>query len=682
MLKYQMLLWPVMVVSLFAFVPTSWGESPDEDKAGTAMRQSTVMDEMLVTVSRRETALDEAPVKASVISREEIQRSPVSSVDELMKSIPGISYKRTRFSEAGPGREITLRGINEQKRTLVLVDGIPANAGGSVNWSLIPLDMVERIEVVPGPMSALYGSGAMGGVINIITRKPPENGEATVKAGYGSLNTFSGSAQALGRQGNWGLAAGGKYYDSEGYTSVKDPESYHSDTERTETGFYGKLTRYIDETSSLNAAGYYVDEEYNRGIQTDDQQNLKGLAHLTYEKEMDDGIGLSASLYGEFTNLFVELGARPQYTDIDHTEETENNRIGQLLKINLPLSSVHTITTGIDSSYHWMDKDNIYLQSTRRGHSEGKQVQASLFGQDEMRFDLGEDTFIVTVGARGDYSSSFDGEASDTAPGPNPPVDEDYDGTSWLSFNPKLGLVYELGDRTTFRLSGGRSFAAPTLFEMYTVFTRGPLLLSGNPDLDPETAYSGELGIDHWFTDKLQTRAAFYYTRSQDFIGLRYSTPFTAQYDNISRVAVRGVDFDFVYDLNADWSLNGWYKYNLSKVVEDEADSTTEGNRLPFEPEHRAKIGVVCRAIKPINIDLGLRFEGSRYTSLDNVDDDELEEYFTLDLAVSGLLGDGWSWKLAGENLLDKKYDVYAIPTEESEAPGILVNFSLAYTFH
>jgi iron complex outermembrane receptor protein len=604
-------------------------------------------------------------------------------LDELITRLPEVSYKRTHIAECGPGREITLRGISEQKRTLVLLDGVPINDGinGAVNWSMVTTDTVERVEVVPGPMSALYGSGAMGGVINIITRTAEASSETKLKGGYGSLNTYEASAVQAGKADGLNYLLNARAYGTDGYVTQKAPEAFHSENEREEQNFFGKLVFSRNSLSDLTAGMHYVFEEYNRGVRTDNQENRRFGMHLTYNRQSTAGAQLTATLYGHLMNRDLDLGARPDYTTLDHTEKEDSFRIGELFSYSMSPGKRHLLTVGLDSYMVGMDKENQYAASDRTGRAEGKQALAALFAQDEMTFDIGGNRLIVTLGLRGDYCNSFDGASSDTAPGAFDPVDETYEDQSWTSFNPKLGLVYLYGDRTTFRLSGGRSYAAPTLFEMYTVFTRGPMLLYGNPDLDPESALSGEFGVEHRFLDNLEGSLSAYYTRGYDFIGSREIAFFQYQYDNINEMSAAGVSLDLNWALHEEWTLYGGYKYDRSRIEKDENDFSVEGNQLPFEPEHRGNLGLIYTNPKWVTMNLNVRFEDVRYTDFENTEETRLDDYVTVDLTLTGRFNTQIGWKLTGENLLDEPYDVYSIPLYQSESPGLLVSGSVTLEF-
>ena len=649
-----------------------------------AVSEEIPAEEIVVTANRRASSWKDAAAMVTVIEKEEIINAPAKTLDEFLVRVPSVSYKRTHIAECGPGREITLRGISEQKRTLILVDGIPMNeVNGAVNWSMIPKESVERIEIVRGPMSALYGSGAMGGVINILTKKPEKPSETVLKGGYGSLNTYSASLLQRGMFDKVGYSVGGHLYHSDGYVQATPKQDYHVKNERTDVSLSGSLYVKPDDKSQVTLGMNYVNEDYSRGLKNTDQKNATTAFRLAYEREMADDASLSAAAFVQKVERNVVLGARPDYTKLDHTEFSDSVKYGQVFQTDFKVADFNQITVGVDSSYFTMDKHNVYFNSDREANAKGNQLLSSIFAQDEMTFKTNKHKFMLTPGFRLDYIRSGDGKSVDTAPGAFDPVDDTYQDRSWVAINPKLAFVYRYDKWTTLRASAGRSFAAPTLFELYTVFTRGPTQLFGNPELKPENAYSAEIGWDQWYLKNMYSRITGYYTFGENFISSRplNDAGTQTQMANITQIQIMGIDAELHFDINSFLSVYGGYTFNNSTILEDEVDASTEGNMIPFEPMHRARLGVVFQYLQWITADFSTRYEGERYTDLANTKATRLEEYVMLDLTLSGQIVEQVRWSLAFENLLDKKYDVYSVPSETSEAPGLLISGSVTMEF-
>lgn len=259
------------------------------------------------------------------------------------------------------------------------------------------------------------------------------------------------------------------------------------------------------------------------------------------------------------------------------------------------------------------------------------------------------------------------------------PVDQDYPARSWTSLNPRASLVYRPGEDTAVRFSAGRSFSAPTLSDLYMVFARGPLIFQGNPDLAPETAISYSAGFDQQISPGLMLRLEGYYTRGRDFIGNRLVAPLTYRADNVSRVEIRGVETELSWRVFPGLTAYGEFVWNKSTILEDDAVAENRGNYLNFIPIYKGRIGLIYDNPDLFTAGVNAYYVGKRYSDLENAD--PLDSYFSLDLYLARSLGRGVTVSLSGENLLDERYEVYSLPTDESYAPGLLVNAALTLDY-
>ena len=209
-----------VIVPLFAIA--SLPALAQENGPASTSPSDTQLEEVVITATRTAKGISEAPASVSVVTSDQIESKNIQRVDEALTALPGV-YLR------GPGdhvpsawaNTVTMRGIAGYERTAVLLDGQPINNAfsGGVNWSSLAVEDIQKIEVVPGPFSSLYGGNAMGGVINIIS-KIPEKREFTVKGGYGSNALRSANIAFADRiSDNFGLSANVGYKDSDGYVS-------------------------------------------------------------------------------------------------------------------------------------------------------------------------------------------------------------------------------------------------------------------------------------------------------------------------------------------------------------------------------------------------------------------------------------------------------------------------------
>ncbi len=184
--------------------------TPTDADNATSSAKSGRLNEMVVTATRHEAAVDSVPNAVTVVTREQIDQMVAPTTIDILKNVPGVEVYNARGPlSSSTYNRIFMRGQGSNPaRNLIMVNGVPQLAAQSSDfeWSFINPRDIERIEVVRGPGSALYGSQAMGGVINIITRRPTEkDGKTTLEAKYGSMDTVSGAASYSRKVGDWGF---------------------------------------------------------------------------------------------------------------------------------------------------------------------------------------------------------------------------------------------------------------------------------------------------------------------------------------------------------------------------------------------------------------------------------------------------------------------------------------------
>jgi len=187
----------------------------ETDRQVTNKSTSHQMEDVVVTATRTEVEADKAPASVTIITHQDMERENMRTADDALSHEAGVYTRRSRgVQDPSASSTVTMRGLSQAKRTLILVDGIPFNEGysGGVTWSSIPVDAIDRIEVIRGPGSALYGGNAMGGVINIILRVPQKT-EAMARGGIGGGNYNAHGGSAAFTNYKWGADAGTRVGD-------------------------------------------------------------------------------------------------------------------------------------------------------------------------------------------------------------------------------------------------------------------------------------------------------------------------------------------------------------------------------------------------------------------------------------------------------------------------------------
>lgn len=224
--------------------------------------------EMSVTATKTERKVSDVPASIDIITQADIKKAVAQTTDELLKEVSGLDLKHSMGAvTSGTSNKVVMRGLGgtTEGRVLLLIDGVPMNDlyGGDIEWNRIPVSSIKRIEVVKGASSALYGSGAMGGVINIITKTPTDKAQSDIALSYGSMNTKIASLSTMGKSGKFGYLFSGDRTTSDGYNAetIANTKSYTRDRGTERNNLNGKLTYDIDNTASMFISGSYYDNQ-------------------------------------------------------------------------------------------------------------------------------------------------------------------------------------------------------------------------------------------------------------------------------------------------------------------------------------------------------------------------------------------------------------------------------------
>jgi len=634
-------------------------------------------DEIVVTASRSKSPLKDLSSNVTIIKKEEIERVGHGSVDELLfKVAPDINTQESRFSQTRT-RQVTLRGVPDQGKTLVLVDGIPVNSPwhGWLDWNLVPTENIERIEIIRGPVSSLYGSGAMGGVINIVTKTPVQPRETKLSCYYGKMNTGVFNIVQGGNSKSFSYTVVGHLLGSDGYIAEKAPQPYNIKRERKQRNINSKFVFRPGINSSFTLGLAHNDDRFGRGRRYSNMDMKTTLGYLTYNKETEN-TSWRVNLYSDYQRWLVDFDRPPDYNCLFSTEDFSMTDRGASLELNILLEKRNKLTLGLESKYCKVDQKSDYKTLVRESQTKGNQIYFAPFIQDELK--LFEEKLILTLGGRLDWYKNYNGSFYDTNPPRSQSIEQFYVDTKWNEFCPKFGLLYHLGKKTSIRTSIGKGFQAPSLPRLYTIMTRGVRTIKGNPELKPESLWSFEGGIDREITPGLLTKLTLYKSRGYDFIVARNVAPHTLQFDNVSKVEMFGLEAESTCEITEEWSSSLGYSYNRSRAKEDKANPMVEGNDLAFTPRNKLILGINYDNPRLFTVISRLKYTGRMYSDLENTD--SLSDYWTFDIGVSKRISKISELRLDCENLLDKHYDIPDM-SENLVAPGRIITGSVNIKF-
>lgn len=547
--------------------------------------------DLVVTPSRQVEPLEQSLASVSVITREDIERSVAEDLFELLRLQPGVDIVRT----GGPGTQtsVFLRGSNSN-HVLVLVDGVRVSSAntGAYAWEQLPLNQVERVEIVRGPRGSLYGSDAIGGVIHIFTRSNPD---PYGRAGAGSFGSteIEGGVGFRGEGSRLSINVGWRQVD--GY-SAQNPNgfSYHPDDDGFTTVNLGLKGSAEAQHGRWDYSVLAIDteSEFDQGL-SDGQQLISSV-----------GFNGQISTHWEYQLLGGYI--RDQlFTDFFFfTTDFDSRRYEFSWQNQLDLASANQVSFGLD----YYREDGESAESWDQGrHNIG------LFAVLERRIDR----LHLQAGGRLDDNSRFGHELTG-----------------------QLAAGYTLSDAWQVTASYGTAFRGPNLSEQYSPGFGG--LFAGNPDLDPESSASGELGLRWRHDTRGRLTASLYRTDVDDLIA--FNGEFF-QAINIDRARLEGIELEYSLDRSA-WSL-------VANATWQDTEDRATGANLLRRPAEKGSLRLDRRVLE--NAWLGLEWfysgERSDFGGL------TLGSYNLLNLRAGWAFRPAWRLELRGENLADERYE-------------------------
>jgi iron complex outermembrane receptor protein len=628
------------------------------------------LDEVVISATKTENVAREIPTRINVVNSFQVKALPVQYTDEYLQYIPSVNVSRP-FGIFSSKSTVTMRGLDgkEQGRVLVLVDGVPVNKadGGSVNWNMITSGEIERIEVVKGPGSSIYGGNAMGGSVNIITRKPQKKLSGLASIEYGTYNTIGGRLALAGRTNDsvnrglyWNL--GGRYLQSDGYITQSEADQaanpYIVKSNMMEwwasakAGYEFKPNNFME----LNFIAFndrqgtgeqvYMDE----GNTTDhDTYHARGKYHGEKAKTSWDANVFYSNEHYKKVNEFM----RDDYTWYDVLSERID--FGGLFSYSYRLSDRQRLTAGADLKQGSVDAQDVFYTSTDIVYNQGKMNTAGIFVQDELSFL--DEKFRIVASLRYDFARYFDGAFYIESPSGEtsflePFVDSNQASYSWNALSPKLSAQYLFKGNDRIYVSYGRGFRPSVLDDLCRSGRMRGGFKRANPELVPETLDNFEAGGDVAIFSKMNFSASAYYSIGRDFIyyvnsgdsiDMGFGDRPIYRPENITGVGIFGLEAEITYDIIPGLRLMANYAHAHSEISEydpdeDAANYDLSGKYLIDVPAHMAAFTITW-SNRIVNASLAGKYTGKRWVNDQNVYDeivgsDQYPAYTTIDVKV------------------------------------------------
>ena len=576
------------------------------------------LDPVVVTATRQETRVSEVLADVTVIEREEIERNVGGSVVDLLSRQPGIQIATSGGGTPGSMANIFMRGANPGQ-TKVLVDGIPIASAldqkGTNALVNLPLSNVERIEILRGPASVLYGADAIGGVIQIFTRKGIPGLKVDAFSGVGSWGAFQANAGVSGGDEYWRFRVEGGRDSARGFSTQRDGTNQDADKD----GYYNNHAAAA--LSFLPAKGHELGLTYrhNDGLTHYDSGNVPANSTVDnrnsfnteqwqiFSKNQITDIWLSKLQYGETKekqrNHYTDSWYRPTFEGIG-TAKTKTSLLGWQNDIKLPLGKA---LIGVE-------------QQEQKGYSEDQSSFPLPYPSQNMTNRAAYASWIANwekhrwqIGGRHDDHSQFGGKSTGA-----------------------IAYGYQISDQWRAKASYGTAFRAPTINELY-------LPLFGNPSLKPEEARNREMGLV-WESAKQSASATYYYNRVKNLIA---ADPSDWKNYNVGRAKLEGVTLAYSGQFN-DWTVRATYDWLNAK------DEDT-GLQLQRRARNSAVFGV-DKTWGSLLTGIELMSFSKRYSFKD--EKGEMGGYALVNLSARYAFNKNLSLEGRLNNVFDRKYEL------------------------
>lgn len=635
-------------VCLFLWSIAQSAGSVAEQESTAALQPEEVAlqpEEVRVIGSRLDLSAAQQSGQVSVIDKDTIRALNKESVEQLLQALPGVSINRQGGS--GGVTSLYLRG-GEANFTVVMIDGVAVNnptntRGGSFDFSTLDVAMIERIEMIRGPQSAVYGADALSGALNIITRGAPQQGNGHARVEYGK-DDYGSATLAVG--GQWGDR--GEYALSAGRTESGE---LVEGSESTISFVNARMALEMGSRLRAQASLRYTDSD--RESFPEDSGGPELAVDRTLDQADSEDLSLGAQLHLDLNQAWSQQ-LDLSWFSLDSSETSPGIAPGS----EVPPS-------GSD-----IDFDRYQLTWVQRLDFERVQLSGGL----EWRREEGESEGFLDFGViiPTDFELTRDTASAFVEVSWQPSVAlllsagvrlDDPDEIS-SETTARLGLRYEFGSTdTVLRMSWGEGFKAPSFFAL-----AHPLV--GNPDLRSETAESWEVGLEQALLDSIWLNLAWFEIEYQDLIDFD-----DASFTNVNRDQVdsRGLEFA------ARWIPSGALRLSVHATWQD-LDIQDSDDELRGRPEWKAGAQAVYEWSDQVSMAVEYLWvdevvESSRYTGA--ALDYTLDDYATVDINMAWQARRDLRLELSVSNLLDEDYEqAVGFP-----APGVFPRISAQYSF-
>jgi outer membrane receptor protein involved in Fe transport len=600
-------------------------------------RPEELTETIVVSAARESEPATEASGAVTAIPGKEIARA--KALDEALRRDPSFAvFRRSSSLVADPTSQgVNLRGIGPSgvSRALVLEDGVPLNDGfgGWVYWGAVPRLGVQRVEIAPGASSALYGSSALGGVVQVITR--PVEDRLEVELEGGRFGTAEGALSLSGRGERVGASLDAEGLRTDGYGIVAEPGAVDRAAGSRRAAARARIEASLGGGAIATArlSGFTEDQNGGTGFTTASARqalasvdlsagSVEARAFARWARFDQDRARLSPDRNAE------SLASTQRAPADDQGASIEWRRGGLLLGADARRIFGRSI-------------ENMPAGAVASRSASGEQRSFGAFAQ-----QLFQPLSFMRVQAavRLDFWRNLGGVRHEVSSAGDP-ADTDLPDRSDVAVSPRLAVRVQALSWMSVRAAAYRSFRAPTLNELYRPFQVGQVRTDANPRLGPETLLGAEAGFDtRWL------RMTAFYADLRDPITNATVGPGLQMRQNLGSARVLGLELEAAWRPVSPLRLSAAWTFTDAKATSSDVD----GRALPQDPRHRLVAAVSFADARWAEVELAVRWTSEQFE--DDRNQLRLPGFAVVDLSLSRAVASGWEVFVAAENLLDRRY--------------------------
>ena len=667
-------------MALAAFLARAASLSAQDASTQVAAKEPPrLAEELTVTAAREPTRIADTPASVAILPQAALVVTASGFLDDALRQVAGFSlFRRTSSRTANPTAQgVSLRGLGASgaSRALVLADGIPLNDpfGGWVYWARQPRMGVERLEVLRGGAADLYGSGALGGVVQLVSRDARQGRALEAELSAGGDATFEGTLTARASRGDWAGRLSAEGYTTDGYVPVDEASRGAVDGEAASRHL--ALDAIVERRGSgdgrafLRAQAYDEDRDNGTPLQTNDTRIALGALGLDWGSAERGRTSLRAWAETQlFHQTFSAVAADRSREDLTRQQRVPADALGFSVQWTRALGSRQRLLLGAEARrVAGTTEEVVFVRGAATSTLEagGDETGGAVFLQDLIQ---AHSRLLVSGSLRFDAWAQRGGRSIATPLATGAAVTTSYPDRDESALSPRLGVLFRARPGLSLTASGYGAFRAPTLNELYRSFRVGDTLTLANPGLAPERLWGGEAGALVTRGRHTLRLTAFSGEVRDAVANVTVATApglVTRERQNVGRTRSRGLEAELDLRLGSRMVLTAGYALTDARVASFPADRALEGRRLPQVPRHQATL----QARHDRRLRLGLQARVSSAAYEDDRNELELDPALQVDLFAGYALRGGVLLFAAAENVFDAEVVAARTPVPSLAAP-------------